>query len=274
MVFAVSGDLDPERAAEGGAELRGRGAARPAVPAQHRARAAGHLVRARWWPRFPKLGEARLQLAFPSVRLDSPDLFAMDLLATVLGGGESSQLVEEIRDSQAARQRDRRQRRDAELRGRHVRGQHDPGPGEGRTRDRGGAGRAGEGQDRRRGRAAARAGQGADEGRADQADADRRGRGRVARDRLHHDRRPAFFRPLRRADPGGHQRRDQGGRQEVLRPHPAADDVAAPGGVRRREGAAQGGGGAPPGRADDAAGQGAARVAGRRGSSWTTAPSC
>jgi zinc protease len=47
---------------------------------------------------FPKLGQAKLQLGFPSIRMDSPDLYAMDLLATILGGGESSLLVEELRD--------------------------------------------------------------------------------------------------------------------------------------------------------------------------------
>jgi zinc protease len=49
---------------------------------------------------FPKLGQARLQLAFPSVKLDHPDLFALDLLSTILGGGDSSILVEELRDRQ------------------------------------------------------------------------------------------------------------------------------------------------------------------------------
>ncbi|MEO6437212.1 MAG: insulinase family protein, partial [Tepidisphaeraceae bacterium] len=47
---------------------------------------------------FPKLGQAKLQLGFPSVRLDSPHLYALDLLSTILGGGESSILVEELRD--------------------------------------------------------------------------------------------------------------------------------------------------------------------------------
>ena len=47
---------------------------------------------------FPKLGQAKLELAFPSVQLDSPDLYALDLLSTILGGGESSILVEELRD--------------------------------------------------------------------------------------------------------------------------------------------------------------------------------
>src|ERR1051326_4892506 len=47
---------------------------------------------------FPKLGQARLLIGFPSVKLDHPDMYAMDLLATVLGSGESSLLVEELRD--------------------------------------------------------------------------------------------------------------------------------------------------------------------------------
>jgi zinc protease len=47
---------------------------------------------------FPKLGQAMVNLAFPTIRLQHPDLYAMDLLAGVLGDGESSLLVEEIRD--------------------------------------------------------------------------------------------------------------------------------------------------------------------------------
>ncbi len=47
---------------------------------------------------FPKLGQAKLELAFPSVRQYTPDMYAMDVLAAVLGSGESSILVEEVRD--------------------------------------------------------------------------------------------------------------------------------------------------------------------------------
>jgi zinc protease len=47
---------------------------------------------------FPKLGQARLELGFPSVKLDHPDLYALDLLATILGSGDSSILVEQLRD--------------------------------------------------------------------------------------------------------------------------------------------------------------------------------
>src|SRR5262249_46287322 len=39
-----------------------------------------------------------LMLGFPSVRMDDPDLYALDLLAAALGGGESAILVEELRD--------------------------------------------------------------------------------------------------------------------------------------------------------------------------------
>ena len=47
---------------------------------------------------FTKLGQAKLELAFPSVRQYTPDMYAMDVLAAVLGSGESSILVEEVRD--------------------------------------------------------------------------------------------------------------------------------------------------------------------------------
>lgn len=47
---------------------------------------------------FPRLGQAYLQLAFPTIRLSHPDLYALDLLASVLADGESSILVQEIRD--------------------------------------------------------------------------------------------------------------------------------------------------------------------------------
>ncbi|HWP40780.1 MAG TPA: insulinase family protein, partial [Tepidisphaeraceae bacterium] len=45
-------------------------------------------------------GQARLDLSFPTIRLDHPDLYALDLLATILGTGESSILVQELRDRQ------------------------------------------------------------------------------------------------------------------------------------------------------------------------------
>ena len=47
---------------------------------------------------FPKLGQAKLQMEWPSVRMTDSDMYALDLLSTVLGGGESSVLVQELRD--------------------------------------------------------------------------------------------------------------------------------------------------------------------------------
>jgi zinc protease len=47
---------------------------------------------------FPKLGQARLQIAFPSVKQYTRDMYPMDVLASVLGSGESSILVQELRD--------------------------------------------------------------------------------------------------------------------------------------------------------------------------------
>jgi zinc protease len=47
---------------------------------------------------FPKLGEARVALSFPSVDTSSADMYGMDLLAAVMGQGESSILTQELRD--------------------------------------------------------------------------------------------------------------------------------------------------------------------------------
>lgn len=47
---------------------------------------------------FPKLGQAKLALAFPTVKLGHPDMYPLDLLATILADGESSIFVQELRD--------------------------------------------------------------------------------------------------------------------------------------------------------------------------------
>src|SRR5258706_2783839 len=47
---------------------------------------------------FSKLGQAKLEIAVPSVKQYAPDMYALDVLAAILGSGESSMLVEEIRD--------------------------------------------------------------------------------------------------------------------------------------------------------------------------------
>ncbi len=49
---------------------------------------------------FPKLGQARMDLSFPSVKQTSDDMYALDLLAQILGGGESAIFDEQIRDQQ------------------------------------------------------------------------------------------------------------------------------------------------------------------------------
>ena len=47
---------------------------------------------------FAKLGQAKLEIAFPSVKQFAPNMYALDVLGAVLGSGESSILVEEVRD--------------------------------------------------------------------------------------------------------------------------------------------------------------------------------
>src|SRR6267142_110888 len=97
MLFAVAGNLEPQRMLE---------AVQKNVASNPPGRAFGHDVEdepAVTAPRtlvgtFPKLGQAKLELAFPSIRLMDPDLYALDLLATILGRGESSILIEEVRD--------------------------------------------------------------------------------------------------------------------------------------------------------------------------------
>jgi len=97
MVFVVTGNLPPQRMMEAVRRYVGGAAA---------GRVFDHSIEAEppvLGPRtlvatFPKLGQARLELAFPSVKLADPDLYALDLLATILGQGESSILIEEIRD--------------------------------------------------------------------------------------------------------------------------------------------------------------------------------
>jgi zinc protease len=97
MIFSVAADLDPEVMV---AAVRRHVARAPAGRAfdrdlpQEPAVVGPRTVVAT----FPKLGQAKLQLGFPSITLDHPDLFALDLLSTVLAGGDSSILVEELRD--------------------------------------------------------------------------------------------------------------------------------------------------------------------------------
>src|SRR5665213_1824706 len=99
MVFAVAGDLDPEKMLQ---------AVRRNVDMAPPGRAFSHDIAGEppvLTPRsivatFPKLGQARVMLGFPGVSLNSPDLYAIDVLSAALGTGDSSLLVEELRDKQ------------------------------------------------------------------------------------------------------------------------------------------------------------------------------
>lgn len=97
LLFAVAGDIDPEKAL---AAIRKNVAeAKPGrefphdLPAEPPVSAPRSVVAT-----FPKLGQARLELGFPSVKLDHPDMYPLDVLATILGDGESALLIQELRD--------------------------------------------------------------------------------------------------------------------------------------------------------------------------------
>ncbi len=97
MVFSVAADLDPEVMLAAVRKYAGDSPAGRAfdrdIPPEPPVVSPRTVVAT-----FPKLGQAKLELAFPSIQLDHPDLFALDLLATALASGDSSMLVEELRD--------------------------------------------------------------------------------------------------------------------------------------------------------------------------------
>ena len=101
MVFSVAGDLPPEQMLR--AIRKNLADAAPGrefdrtIPAEPAVLTPRTLVAT-----APKIGEAKVNLAYPTVRLDSADLYALDLLAAVLGEGEASPLVREVRDKQLA----------------------------------------------------------------------------------------------------------------------------------------------------------------------------
>jgi zinc protease len=97
MVFAVAGDLDPEVMLR--AVQQNVSDAKPGRVFSHDIAQEPPVLSPRTLvATFPKLGQAREQLAFPTIKLSDPDLYALDLLSAVLSSGESSLLVEEIRD--------------------------------------------------------------------------------------------------------------------------------------------------------------------------------
>lgn len=99
MIFSVAGDLDPQVMLA--AVQKYVGDAKPGrifdhnIPAEPPVTAPRSVLAT-----FPKLGQARLSLGFPSVRQNDPDMYPLDLLATILGDGESSILTQELRDNQ------------------------------------------------------------------------------------------------------------------------------------------------------------------------------
>ncbi len=97
MVFAVAGDVAPEVMLK--AVQRYVIDAKPGRGFSHESQPEPQVTAPRTLvATFPKLGQAQLELAFPSVQIDSPDLYALDLLSVILGGGESSILTEVVRD--------------------------------------------------------------------------------------------------------------------------------------------------------------------------------
>jgi len=98
MIFVVVGDIDPEQMLA--AVRKNLADTKPGRVFSHDIAAEPPVLSPRTLvATFANLGQAHIDLAFPSVRLDDPDLYALDLLATVLGGGESSLLTQEIRDN-------------------------------------------------------------------------------------------------------------------------------------------------------------------------------
>jgi zinc protease len=96
MMFVVAGDADPEAMLSA---VKQNSNFAPGRAFSHDIASEPAVVTPRTVvASFPKLGEARLNLAFPSVEISSRDMYAMDLLGAVLGQGESSLLTQEIRD--------------------------------------------------------------------------------------------------------------------------------------------------------------------------------
>jgi zinc protease len=99
MIFSLAGDLDPQVMLA--AVQKYVGDAKPGRVFEHNIPIEPPVTAPRSvMATFPKLGQAQLGLAFPSVRMNDADMYPLDLLATILGDGDSSVLVEELRDKQ------------------------------------------------------------------------------------------------------------------------------------------------------------------------------
>ncbi len=99
LVFAVTGDLPPAKMLQ--TVQRYVREAKPGRVFMHDVPPEPPVTSPRTMvATFPKLGEAKLRLAFPTVQLQHPDLYALDLLATIVASSDSSLLVEDLRDKQ------------------------------------------------------------------------------------------------------------------------------------------------------------------------------
>ena len=99
MVFAVAANMDPEAMLK--VMRENLADAKPGRAFSHDIAQEPPVLGTRTVvATFPRLGQARLNLAFPSVEQSDPDMYALDLLAQILGGGESAILQEDVRDRQ------------------------------------------------------------------------------------------------------------------------------------------------------------------------------
>ncbi len=97
MVFCAVGDVEPAKMLA--AIQKYVGDIKPGREFSHHIPAEPAVMGPRTMvATFPKLGHAEVELAFPTVRLDHPDLYALDLLASILGDGYSAVLLEHLRD--------------------------------------------------------------------------------------------------------------------------------------------------------------------------------
>lgn len=99
MVFVVAGDLEPQQMLRSFQKYLK--ATPPGRVFEHNIAQEPEVLTPRTVvATAPKIGQAKVSLEFPTVKLDDPDLYALDLLASVLSDGEGSLLVRELRDEQ------------------------------------------------------------------------------------------------------------------------------------------------------------------------------
>lgn len=96
MIVSIAGDLDLEEAERLIIDQL-KGVRRRTVPVVSLPEEPPVTVPRRSVSRTD-IREARVQWAFPTIDIYSPDLYAADVLSMVLGGGESSLLVRDLRD--------------------------------------------------------------------------------------------------------------------------------------------------------------------------------